>query len=120
MSGMAKVGLFFSVILSFTNANAISIGDKPDSNTLGEQCRQKAVKMDLLSRYQDRALCTNLLNGQDVYFASQYIIANRGTDAKNLLAPAIIRVKYATDIGCYGQGDLKDLTSDLQTIFSQL
>ena len=88
----------------------------PTPAVLGEQCRQKALTLDSVSRYQDRALCSTILNAEGVYFASQYILASSNATAKPLIANAILQIKFAIDIGCYGQAALLDLVSDLKTI----
>ena len=88
----------------------------PTPAALGERCRQQALALDSVSRYQDRTLCTTILYAGEVYFASQYILASQNASAKPLIAKAIIQIKFAIDIGCYGQAALTDLVSDLQTI----
>ena len=106
-------------LLFIANVNAESQAS-PDLKVLGEQCRQLALKLDLLSRYQDRALCRTILDGEKVYTASQYILSSRGASAKGLLDTAIIQTKFAIDIGCYGQSDMKDVVTDLQAIYTNL
>lgn len=93
-------------------------GPKPDDNV--ESCRQAALKLNWLSRYQDRADCTANLDGASVYFASNYILASRISEAKALIDTAIIKTKYAIDINCYGQDDMKDVLDKLQKIQQSL
>ncbi len=101
------------------NANA-GIQTAFDPKVVGEQCRKQAIILDSLSRYQDRALCSTNLDGGKVYFASQYILANRNADAKALLDVVMIQIKFAIDIGCYGQADMKDALGDIQRIRDSL
>ena len=88
----------------------------PGPGNVVESCRQAALKLNWLSRYQDRADCTANLDGASVYFASNYILASRVSEAKALIDSAIIKTKFAIDINCYGQDDMKDVLGTLQQI----
>ena len=91
-------------------------GPGPKPGDTAESCRQAALKLDWLARYQDRAVCTENLDGASVYFASNYILASRISEAKALLDRAIIKTKFAIDINCYGQDDMKAVLKNLQDI----
>ena len=96
--------------------NTLYAGPSPKPGDTVESCRQIALQLNWLSRYQDRADCTANLDGVGVYFASNYILANRISEAKALIDTAIIKTKYAIDISCYGQDDMKDVVDQLQKI----
>jgi hypothetical protein len=117
MSNVKQVIVLCFSLLFIANVHA---GSQSDSKVLGEKCRQLALKLDSLSRYQDRALCTTNLDGGKVYTASQYILSSRGASAKTLLDAAIIQIKFAIDIRCYGQNDMKDILKDLEDIYEDL
>lgn len=112
-----RAALATTLLLSMSSLYA-GPGPKPDDNA--ESCRQIALKLSWLSRYQDRWECTANLDGSGVYFASNYITANRINDAKYLLDNAIIKTKYAIDINCYGQDEMKEVVEQLQKIQKSL
>lgn len=112
---MPKKTIPYLTMLCLSVATSYAAGPV-DVAVLGEQCRQVAVKMDTLSRYQDRPTCSTYLNGLNVYFASQFIIAKQLAEAKPLIETAITQIKFAIDIGCYGQNDMKNLVKDLLKI----
>ena len=118
MSSFIKNTVLISALLLSVNATYSAPPPKP--NDTAEACRQVSLKLDWLGRYQDRQTCTENLDGQSVYFASNYILANRISDAKELLDAAIIKAKYAMDINCYGQDDIKDAVTKLQSIQQSL
>ena len=89
---------------------------KADPNVVAENCRQAALKIDFLGRYQDRTVCTQNLDGSQMYFASKYVLAGRYADATSLVSRAIIQTGFAVDILCYGQDDLKKMVTNLQSI----
>ncbi|HBI21513.1 MAG TPA: hypothetical protein DDY37_02840 [Legionella sp.] len=91
-------------------------GPKPDPLVTAETCRQLALKMDWLGRYQDRATCTANLDGLNAYAASQLILVSKMKDAQPLINNAIVHTKYAIDIGCYGQDDMKTVVTGLQNV----
>lgn len=97
--------------LSFSNAHA-----GRDYSQVAELCRQVALKLDWLGRYQDRIACTNNLDAADTYIASKYILNNQLRDANALLNKVIILTNFSIDIGCYGQEDLKDVLQSLKDI----
>lgn len=113
----ALISVFFLAI----NAASAALpgpgpGPGPKPSDTAESCRLAALKVDWLGRYQDRAACRENLDGSGVYFASNYILAGRISEAKVLLDTAIIKMKYAIDINCYGQDEMKDLLKQLQDI----
>ena len=91
-------------------------GSKPDPLITAETCRQLAIKMDWLSRYQDNATCTANLDGFNAYSASQLILVSNMKDAQPLINDAIVHTKYAIDIGCYGQDDMKTVVAGLKNV----
>ena len=114
--------LISTILLSISVAHAAPPPPPPGPTPTptAEACRQVSLKLDWLGRYQDRQTCTENLDGQSVYFASNYILANRISEAKTLLDAAIIKAKYAIDINCYGQDDIKDAVTKLQNIQQSL
>lgn len=87
-----------------------------DYSVIAEQCRQVALKLDWLSRYQDRTACTSNLDGLNIYIASKYILNNQLEQASALITHTVFSTQFAFDIGCYGQDDIKLVTLSLQTI----
>lgn len=108
-------------ILMCTNVCADSkfFGPKDPAAT-AETCRQIALKLDWLGRYQDRDACTNNLDGLQVYIASQYILNKEYTDAKSLLTTATYQISFAIDTHCYGQEEMKDAVKSLNEIIDSL
>ena len=74
---------------------------------ISEKCRQIALHMDWLSRYQDREACSKNLDGLNTYIASNYILVNRLKEANEIIDKSIILTNFAIDIGCYGQADMQ-------------
>jgi hypothetical protein len=120
-----KTGLHvFALIVSMSGVgiSSVTAGPCPKSELkqTAETCRQLAIKLDWLGRYQDRAACTANLDGSIVYFASNYILENQLAEAKISLNTAIVKTKYAADIGCYGQKDIQNMVSSLQDILNDI
>lgn len=95
-------------------------GPKVDLVATSETTRQLAIKIDWLGRYQDRTLCTTYLNGYNTYAASQLILENDLKDAQPLLSDTITRVKFAIDINCLGQDDMKSVVTSLQSVLKTI
>lgn len=83
-------------------------------------CRDIGIKLDWLGRYQDRDTCTQNLEGSDMYLAAYYVDDGRGNEAKSLLEKTFVRVNYATDIGCYGQNDLKQAARSITQLIEHV
>ncbi len=109
-----------SLLVFFLMVPAICMAKPIDPNATAEQCRQLALKIDWLSRYQDRAACIKNLDGLNVYMASRYILNERYNDAKTLINESIIQTNFAIDIGCYGQTDLTQVVLQLGAILNIL
>lgn len=85
-----------------------------------ENCRQIALKLDWLSRYQDRSACTKNLDGLQTYIASQYILDRRYNEAETILKTVVYRINFAIDTNCYGQDDMITLVQSLGKIIATL
>jgi hypothetical protein len=94
-------------------------GDSGD-NTIPSTCRQLALKIDWLGRYQDRPACTKNLDGTSVYFAGYYLENDRKEDAQKLLEEATVKINFAIEIGCYGQDDMKHVLVDLEKVIREI
>lgn len=112
--------LLASVVILSTNTLTAGPGPKTDPIATSETCRQLAIKIDWLGRYQDRATCIANLNGLDTFSASQLILAKNMKEAQPLLNDAILHTKYAIDIGCYGQDDMKAVLRGLQDVLQTI
>lgn len=97
--------LFIQSLISITQAFAAP--KNPEATA--ESCRQIALKLDWLSRYQDRPSCTKNLDGLQAYVASQYILNKRFNDAEMILRNLVYQINFAIDTNCYGQDDMKAL-----------
>jgi hypothetical protein len=95
-------------------------GSKPDVNAVAESCRQAALTIDSLGRYQDRPMCTQNMDGGQAYKASKYTQMNRFVEAQALVTQSIIQISFAIDIGCYGQNELKAVLAVLQGVQTNL
>ncbi len=113
--GWILSGLLFTQAYALTNCSA-----PKDPSVTSESCRQIALKLDWLSRYQDHEACKKNLDGLNVYIASQYILAKKYNNAKTLLINAIYQINFAIDIACYGQDDMKTTVKTLNEIIQQL
>lgn len=105
--------LFLSISFVSWSTN---FSDKVDYSMLAEECRQVALKLDYLSRYQERLACGTNLDGASVYVASQYIQNYQLREASSLISKAIILTKFAIDIDCHGQDDMREVVERLQAI----
>lgn len=101
-----------SSFAGMNDSNSLS----PDYTVAAEECRQVALKLDFLSRYQERLACVNNLDGASVYVASQYILNYQLKEANSLIAKAVILTKYAIDIDCYGHDEMMEVVKRLQSI----
>jgi hypothetical protein len=86
----------------FTN---FAFATPKDPVITAENCRQLALKLDWLSRYQDRPACTKSLDGLQAYIASRYIAERRYNDAEMILRTVVYQINFAIDTNCYGQED---------------
>lgn len=107
-----KIGLGLLLCAAITTSHAAS----KDYAETAELCRQSALKLDWLGRYQDRMTCTANMDSTDTYTASKYILNNQLKEASTLIAKVIILTNFTIDIGCYGQDELKTLVKNLQTV----
>lgn len=116
-----NIFLILSTLIISSNTYATSVFSAPkDPTATAESCRQIALKLDWLGRYQDRESCTKNLDGLQIYIASQYILAKKYTDAKNLLLSATYQINFAIDTSCYGQEDMKNAIKSLNEIIDSL
>lgn len=125
-------------ILSFFTINAYALTDNTtnrefkniltkkekndESSELGDKCRELALKVDWLGRYQDRPACTQSLDGSPVYFAGYYLDKDKKSkeQAIKLLEETMVKINFAIDVGCYGQDDMKKLVSDIQELINTI
>ncbi|MFZ4076549.1 MAG: hypothetical protein ACOYKA_01055, partial [Legionellaceae bacterium] len=110
----------FVILPTITTQVVAAPGPKIDLAAVSETTRQLAIKIDWLGRYQDRSLCTTYLNGYNTYAASQSILANDLKVAQPLLSDTITRVKFAIDINCLGQDDMKSVVTSLQSVLQTI
>jgi len=87
---------------------------------LADKCRELALKIDWLSRYQDRPTCTQNLDGTSVYFAGHYLDKTNKIKAKELLEEALVKLNFSFEVGCYGQNDIKSLSSDIKVLLQAI
>ena len=109
---LLSFSLFFIV-----NANAAI---SPDQKALADQCRKEALVLNYLSADQTRPICRDNRDGEKAYYASQYILAEKITEAKDLLDIVIIQIKFAMDIGCVGNAIMDDAVTEFQYIRDNL
>jgi|GEM_PF-1907356 len=91
-----------------------------DDNELANKCRELALKIDWLSRYQDRPACTQNLDGVPLYFAAYHLDKKNKSKAEELLEEAMVKLNFAFAIGCYGQNDMKQLISDIKVLIKAI
>lgn len=91
-----------------------------DPAASAESCRQIAVKLDWLSRYQDRPACTKNLDGLQAYIACQHILNKRYNDAEEILTIVLYQINFSIETQCYGQDDMKALASSLDELINTL
>lgn len=111
---------FFLIIIFGLIFSNIAFSAPKDPLVTAENCRQLSLKLDWLSRYQDRPSCTKNLDGLQVYIASQYILDRRYNDAENILRTVVYQINFAIDTNCYGQDDMKSLVVALNEIIDTL
>lgn len=97
-------------------ATDVNYSERPDYSMVAEECRQVALKLDFLSRYQERLACVTNLDGASVYVASQYILNYQLKEANSLISKSIILTKFAIDIDCHGQEEMREVVARLQSI----
>lgn len=129
IKSITLAGLVFFVV---ANINAMNLADVPTANreqmnhsgtdyvTLAEKCRLVAIRLDTVSRYQDRASCSSNLDGASVYVASREILEYQFVHAATLLSQAIMLTNFAIDVDCHGQDEMKRIALDLQFIRQSL
>lgn len=108
-----------TILITLIACTSLNAAPK-DSAATAESCRQIALKLDWLGRYQDRESCTKNLDGLPVYIASQYIANKKYSDAKTLLITAVYQINFAIDTSCYGQDDMKSVVKTLNDIIDTL
>ena len=115
-----STSLFLSIAISgFLYAQTAFSAPKDPVQT-AENCRQIALKLDWLSRYQDRPACTRNLDGLQTYIASQYILDRKYNEAETILKTVVYQINFAIDTNCYGQDDMKTLVQSLGVIIDTL
>lgn len=109
--------LCVSILCLINQANAAPPSiDEKKLKLIAEECRQLALKVDLVSRYQERPLCAQSLDGEQIYFASKYILINRISEAMAWIDNAIIQTSFAIDIKCHGVNEMQDILFNLQSL----
>jgi len=94
--------------------------DNCDNAELANKCRELALKIDWLSRYQDRPTCTQNLDGTSVFFAGHYLDKKNKLKAEELLEEALVKLSFSFEVGCYGQNDIKSLISDIKVLLQAI
>lgn len=117
----------FGLALSVMGVSAASLdntlykgGKEDDKKAYAGECRRLALKLDWLGRYQDRAVCTQNLEGAEAYLAGHYIETGDEKEAYKLLEHTKVLVEYAIDLNCYGKGDMETVASDIKTIMDKI
>ena len=110
----------YILLLSFIFISINVHATPKDPAATAESCRQIALKLDWLGRYQDRETCTKNLDGLQTYIASQYILNRKYSDAKTLLTTVIYQINFAIDTNCYGQDEMKNAVQSLNDIIESL
>lgn len=87
---------------------------------LANESRELALKLDALSKTQDRTVCSIDTDGLMVYTAGAYILQHRILESKYLLDRAVIRGRYTIDIGCYGQDEMEQIIKQIKEIRDEL
>jgi len=93
--------------------------DEPTNHVI-DKCTELAIKVDWLGRYQDRTACIQNLDGAPIYFGCHYIDTDRVDEAKKILEDSMIKVSYASEIGCYGQDEMEKVVDYLEQIIGSL
>ncbi|MDF1683746.1 MAG: hypothetical protein P1U36_03715 [Legionellaceae bacterium] len=123
MRGCVALGLAFSVMgasaASFDNT-LYKGGKEDDKKVQADECRRLALKLDWLGRYQDRAVCTQSLEGAEAYLAGHYIETGDDKEAYKLLEHTKVLVEYAVDLNCYGKTDMETVASDIKTVMDEI
>ena len=117
MSIIKKIALLPFSLFFIVSANAAI---SPAEQALAAECRKEALVLNYLSVDQTRPICRDNLDGEKAYYASQYILAGKITEAKNLLDIVIIQIKFAMDIGCIGNAVMDDAVTEFQYIRDNL
>lgn len=112
--------IFFILILQSTIFSNTAFSAPKNPEATAESCRQLSLKLDWLSRYQDRPSCTKNLDGLQAYIASQYILDRRYNDAEAILKTVVYQINFAIDTNCYGQDDMKALVVAINEIIEVL
>jgi len=123
MRGCLALGLACSVMgasaASFDNT-LYKGGKEEDNKSYADECRRLSLKLDWLGRYQDRAVCTQSLEGAEAYLAGHYIETGEDKEAYKLLEHTMVLVQYAVDLNCYGKTDMETVVSDLQKVMYEI
>jgi hypothetical protein len=115
------LAISMAFILSFLTMHAYaSSNDDRDNAELANKCRELALKIDWLSRYQDRPTCTQNLDGTSVFFAGHYLDKKNKLKAEELLEEALVKLSFSFEVGCYGQNDIKSLISDIKVLLQAI
>ncbi len=118
-----KKGILFnlSMILITPHLYAEPVFSAPkDPVAASESCRQIAIKLDWLSRYQDRPACAKNLEGLQTYIACQYILNKRYNDAEEILTTVLYQINFSIETQCYGQDDMRALVNSLGELIGTL
>ncbi|MDF1684906.1 MAG: hypothetical protein P1U36_09680 [Legionellaceae bacterium] len=108
-------------VLSLLTINTYAASNNDSDNAeLANKCRELALKIDWLSRYQDRPTCTQNLDGTPIYFAGHYLDKTNKIKAEELLEEALVRLSFSFEVGCYGQDDIKSLISDIKVLLQAI
>jgi hypothetical protein len=123
MRGCVALGLAVSVMGASAASfdNTLYKGDKKEDNkSYADECRRLSLKLDWLGRYQDRAVCTQSLEGAEAYLAGHYIETGEDKEAYKLLEHTMVLVQYAIDLNCYGKADMETVVADLQKVMYEI
>jgi len=108
-------------ILSLLTMHTYAATNDDLKNTeLANKCRELALKIDWLSRYQDRPTCTQNLDGTPIYFSGHYLDKKNKLKAEELLEEALVKLSFSFEVGCYGQNDIKSLISDIKVLLQAI
>jgi hypothetical protein len=113
------ISIAFVAGLFTMNAYAAT-NDELKNTELANKCRELALKIDWLSRYQDRPTCTQNLDGTPIYFAGHYLDKKNKLKAEELLEEALVKLSFSFEVGCYGQNDIKSLISDIKVLLQAI
>ncbi|MDF1826888.1 MAG: hypothetical protein P1U39_01245 [Legionellaceae bacterium] len=115
------LALSMAFVLSFLSMHAYAANsDDRDNEELANKCRELALKIDWLSRYQDRPTCEKNLDGASVFFAGHYLDKKNKLKTEELLEEALVKLGFSFEVGCYGQNEIKSLILDIKVLLQAI